>query len=289
MPVLNPQFAVLPSSLEHPGARTISPDSDLFLRSYIRQESGIQLGEDKQYLLQTRLAPILRSFKIASFDELCRHLRLNQDAALKRRIIEAMTTHETLFFRDAAVFEVLASNIFPEIARKKRAERKMRIWSAACSSGQEPYSLAILLDELGLGEWDVRIVATDLSSAILERAATGRYLSIEIGRGLSAARRAVYFDKIGQDWQVKSNVQHKVEFQQADLRQAMIPLEPFDMALCRNVLIYFDKEGRKRVLDNIWRSLVPGGFLVLGSSETTFSMDSKFTRRQVGNAVFYQK
>jgi len=180
------------------------------------------------------------------------------------------------------------SEVLPEIARHRQATRTLRIWSAACSSGQEPYSLAMLLLEAGYRNWNIQILGTDLSSQILERAGAGRYLQIEISRGLPASLLVKYFERAGLDWQIKDEVRRLVRFSPLDLRQGLRALGPFDLVLCRNVLIYFDLETRRGILAGIRGVLAPGGYLMLGASETTFNLDNSFARKTVRNTVVYQ-
>jgi len=266
----------------------LTNDNYAFLQSYIHRESGIALGEDKMYLLKSRLSPIIQQERVRSLDELCERLRTGPSPALRRSVVEAMTTHETLFFRDTAVYEALRTSIIPAIARSRQATRSMRIWSAACSSGQEPYSLAMLLLEAGYGDWNIEILGTDLSTQILEKAATGSYLQIEVNRGLPAALLVKYFQRAGLGWLVKTEVRKFVRFTQFDLRNSMRSLGVFDLVLCRNVMIYFDLETRKKILGGIRGVLQPGGYFLMGSSETTFNLDDNFVRSTCGATTVYQ-
>jgi chemotaxis protein methyltransferase CheR len=271
-----------------PTTPELSTDNYAFLRAYIQRESGIALGDDKLYLFKSRLLPIMERERVRSLDELCDRLRNAATPALRRHVVEAMTTHETLFFRDPAVYDALRASIIPAIARMRQATRSMRIWSAACSSGQEPYSLAMLLLELGFADWRIEILGTDLSTQILDRAASGSYLQIEVNRGLPASLLVKYFQRAGLGWQVKSEVRKLVRFSQFDLRNNMGPLGSFDLVLCRNVLIYFDLETRKRILGGIRGVLHPGGYFLMGSSETTFNLDDNFVRSACGATTVYQ-
>jgi len=205
---------------------------------------------------------------------------------MRQLIVEAMTTHETLFFRDPAVYEAIKGVLVPELMERRAAGRPVRIWSAACSSGQEPYSLAMLLLEAGLG--DVEIVATDLSNQILDRAREGRYLQLEVNRGLPAAMLVRYFERAGLEWRVKEAVRRMVKFQPFDLRQSPRGLGMFDLVLCRNVLIYFELETRKAILAGIRSVMKPGSCLLLGTSETVFQIDERLTRRSLGATACYQ-
>jgi chemotaxis protein methyltransferase CheR len=267
----------------------LSSENSYFLRQFIQRESGIVLGDDKEYLLKSRLLPILAQERFSTLNQLCDRMRDCTSEFLRRQIVEALTTHETLFFRDPAVFEALRNAIFPEIIRRKASTRTLRIWSAACSSGQEAYSIAMLLHDLGYGDWNVEIVGTDLSSRILERAISGRFQQIEVSRGLPAKLLLKYFQKEGRDWQLIEPIRRMVKFSLFDLRQNMRMLGIFDLILCRNVLIYFDLEIRKSILAGIRGNLFPGGYMLLGSSETTYNLDDTYLRKEVGGrVVFYQ-
>jgi chemotaxis protein methyltransferase CheR len=271
-----------------PAAPDISSDNYAFLQAYIQRESGIALGEDKLYLLKSRLLPIMEHESVRSLDELCQRLRSGPTPALRRSVVEAMTTHETLFFRDPAVYDALRSSIIPAIARTRQGTRSMRIWSAACSSGQEPYSVAMLLLEAGYADWNIEILGTDLSTQILERAAAGSYLQIEINRGMPAPLLVKYFQRAGLNWLVKTEVRKFVRFMPFDLRNSMRFLGAFDLVLCRNVLIYFDIETRKKILGEIRGALHPGGYFLMGASETTFNLDDNFVRSTCGAITVYQ-
>jgi len=266
---------------------SLTADNYAFLRDFIHRESGIALGDDKLYLLQSRLRPIVESEKLGSLNRLCDQLRLTPDK-LRRRVVEALATHETLFFRDPAAFEALRTDILPELAKQRQATRTLRIWSAACSTGQEAYSLVMLMLENGYADWNLRIDGTDLSSQIVERATAGRFLQIEVSRGLPAKLLVKYFQRAGLEWQIRDEVRKPCTFTTFDLRQNMLGRGPYDLVLCRNVLIYFDNETRRRILNGIRGIMLPGAYLLLGASETTFNMDAGLVRRSFGNTVAYQ-
>ena len=271
-----------------PPAPDISTDNYAFLQAYVQRESGIALGQDKLYLFKSRLLPIMENESLRSLDDLCQRLRTAPTPALRRSVVEAMTTHETLFFRDPAVYDALRTSIIPAIARTRQATRSMRIWSAACSSGQEPYSVAMLLLEAGYADWNIEILGTDLSTQILDRAATGSYLQIEVNRGMPAPMLVKYFQRAGLNWQVKTEVRKFVRLTQFDLRNSMRSLGTFDLVLCRNVLIYFDIETRKTILAGIRGAMHPGGYFLMGASETTFNLDDNFVRSTCGAITVYQ-
>jgi chemotaxis protein methyltransferase CheR len=267
-----------------------------YLKEYVYRESGIVLDDDKHYLLQARLMPVAQQSQLASLDALCAALRNpgsntasnSGDPPLRKKVVEAMTTHETLFFRDVAPFDALKNEILPPLIDLRRATRKLSFWSAAASSGQEAYSLAMLLLEMGLEGWNIQIYGTDLSDQILERARQGRYLQLEVNRGLPANYLVKYFDRSGLDWQIKDRLRRMAHFERFDLRDSMRTKGPFDVIFCRNVLIYFDVETKKKILAELRGALFPGGHLILGGSETTLNLDDQFKRVAAGRAILYQ-
>jgi chemotaxis protein methyltransferase CheR len=270
-------------------AAAIDPENYKFLQEYVYRESGIVLDGDKHYLLEARLTPIMRQRQLSSLNDLCALLQAaNGDAPLKRQVVEAMATHETSFFRDPAQYDALRTVVLPELIEQRRDSKRLSFWSAAASSGQEAYSLAMMLLEMVLGDWNIQILATDLSTQVLERARTGKFLQIEVNRGLPVSHLVKYFSRAGLDWQLKDEVRRMVRFAPLDLRQSMRTLGPFDIVFCRNVLIYFDIESKKKILAEIRETLFRGGYLLLGGSETTLNLDDRFARKLVGPAVFYQ-
>jgi chemotaxis protein methyltransferase CheR len=266
----------------------ISPQSYFFFQNFISRESGIVLDDDKRYLLEARLMPIALKLRLYSLNDLFIMLQTTTDLSLRQQVVEAMTTNETFFFREAAQYEALKTTVLPEMLQERQVTRKLRIWSAASSTGQEAYSLAMMLLEMGFGHWDISILGTDLSSQVLQRARVGRYLQIEVNRGLPAPLLVKYFKREGLDWQLKDEVRRLVRFEQDDLRRGLAAFGPFDLVFCRNVLIYFDLETKRNILSRIRGSLMPGGYLLLGGSETTLNLDDRFVRRQIGSAMFYQ-
>jgi chemotaxis protein methyltransferase CheR len=267
---------------------TIQTDNYEFLKNYIHRESGIMLDNDKHYLLEARLLPIVQQSQLASLDALCTALRSNGEPQLRKKIVEAMTTHETLFFRDVAPFDALKTEVLPALIEQRRATRKLSFWSAAASSGQEAYSLAMLLLEMGLESWNIQILGTDLSEQILDRAREGRYMQIEVNRGLPANYMVKYFERQGLDWKIKDHLRRMVHYERFDLRQSMRTKGPFDVIFCRNVLIYFDTETKKKILGELRAALFPGGHLILGGAESTLNLDNEFKRVPAGRTVFYQ-
>lgn len=266
----------------------ISPENYAFLQHRIYADSGIVLDETKHYLIESRLLPIVRKEKLGTLDELCARLRTSDYSPLRRQVVEAMTTNETLFFRDVSVFDALRDKVLPALVENRRSSRTLNIWSAAASSGQEAASLAMLLLEMGLPSWNIRIFGTDLSNQILQQAQSGRYTQLEVNRGMPARYLVKYFQRVGLEWQVKDELRRMVEFQTFDLRQSMRGLGPFDLVLCRNVLIYFDVKTKKQILGELRGVLNTQGLLLLGSAETTLNLDDRFSRLVIGQSVFYQ-
>lgn len=270
-----------------PSAATLSSKNYAFLQQYIHSESGIVIEGDKQYLLESRLMPILREHRIDSLDALSGLLASRSSASLSKLVIEAMTTNETLFFRDTAMFEALRKEVLPSLFERIHEKRRLRIWSAAASSGQEAYSLAMMLTEMGKSKSDVEILGTDLSSQVLDRAREGKYAQFEVNRGLPAVYLMKYFTRTGLDWRLKDEIRSMIRFEQLDLRRDFRFLGSFDLILCRNVLIYFDTQTKTKIVDRIRNLLSPGAMLVLGCAETVINVHSGFQRKAIGQSTFY--
>jgi chemotaxis protein methyltransferase CheR len=248
---------------------------------------GIVLEEGKHYLFESRLTPIVRKLGLRSINDLCALLRATHQPEVSRQVVEAMTTNETYFFRDPVQYEVIRTVLLPRLRDDRRDTKKLRFWSAAASTGQEAYSLAMLLVEEGLSDWNIEILGTDYSSQVLERARSGKYQQIEVNRGLPAALLVKYFRRSGVDWELSEKVRHMVRFETFDLRKSMRALGPFDLVFCRNVLIYFDAETKKSILKELHGTLFRGGWLMLGGAETAFGVEEWFERQTVGNAIVY--
>ena len=276
-----PDRTTLPSS-------EITPQSYHFLQNFVGRESGIVLDNDKRYLVEARLLPVALKLRLYSLNDLCVLLQTSADASVRQQVVDAMTTNETFFFREATQYDALRSVVLPELVEQRRTERRISAWSAASSTGQEAYSFAMLLLEMGLGNWDITIIGTDLSTAVLQRAREGRYLQIEVNRGLPAPMLVKYFKREGLEWQLKDEIRRMVRFEQDDLRRTTSARGPFDLVFCRNVLIYFDLETKRNILARIFQCLLPGGHLLLGGSETTLNLDNRFVHRAVGGAMLYQ-
>ncbi len=276
-------------------ANGISADDYRYLQEYVYRQSGIVLDQDKHYLMDARLGPVIRKAGFRTVADLCNLLRGVGGSApagapdiIKREVINAITTNETFFFRELVQYEALRQKVLPGLMEQRKETRKLRFWSAAASTGQEAYSLAMLLLDLGVEAWNVQIAATDLNDAVLEKARQGRYLQIEVNRGLSANHLVRYFNRAGLEWQIKDEVRRLVQFESLDLRQSLRSRGPYDIIFCRNVLIYFDLETKRRILSEMRGALHRGGYLLLGGAETTINVDDQFRRTEVGGATLYQ-
>jgi chemotaxis protein methyltransferase CheR len=259
------------------------------IRTLVRERSAIVLESGKEYLVETRLLPIVRARGYRNVDELCQ--RLSADGPdLAYEVVEAMTTNETSFFRDLYPFEALKQVVIPALLAKNAKERKLRIWCAASSTGQEPYSVAMSLRESfpELAAWDVMIMATDISRQVLERARSGRYKQVEVNRGLSAAMMLKYFHRDGLEFELSRDIRSMVKFEELNLIQTWPRLPVFDVVFLRNVLIYFDPETKRSIVSKVRRQLIQDGYLFLGGSESLPIDDTAFERIPMQRAGCYR-
>ena len=279
-----------------------------FLRQYIHRLCGLVITDEKMYLVTQRLDPLLERNRIASYAELCTKLGQGTDDRLNKEIIIAMTTNETFFFRDVHPFDTFLGSTLPELERRiverkarvpTRSGPKVRIWCAASSTGQEPYSLAMLITEyvrsrIGspLQLEDFEILATDISAEVLAKAMLGEYSDFEINRGLSTARRDRYFRKERDIWKIEPAVQRLITFRQMNLMESFSWMGNFDVIFCRNVLIYFDNAAKSRICTQLIQMLTDSGYLFLGASENMLFLDTGslcFKTVHTGNTIYYQK
>lgn len=240
-----------------------------YLRSVVYEQSANKLDASRDYLFESRLQRLLRTTGLRTLDGLVAALRRQPDAAIKRSIAEAMTINETSFFRDDAPFEMMRLELIPELIRRRESCRRLRFWSAACSTGQEGYSLAMILCEHfpQLRDWRMEIIGTDISKEVIARAQAGRYQRLEVNRGLPARFLVKYMHRVEEEWEVVPELKRKCRFHQRNLCSGPMLLEQYDGILLRNVMLYFSSETRQRLLRNLHRVLAPDGFLILGSSE----------------------
>ena len=272
---------------------SVSPEEYSYLSEYLSTTCGIELGDNKQYLVNSRLKTLLAKHGFNSIEEMLSSVKNDIKAGLRQQLIDAMTTHETLWFRDQYPYEALKRMILPELARAKMPN--VRIWSAACSSGQEPYSISMIVEEYRR-EYpkhplaNVQIVATDISPTILKTAKEGSYEDIALARGLTSDRRAKFFDDHDGVARVKDFVRKQVSFQELNLISPLTLIGKFHVIFCRNVLIYFSDKNKINILDRMANVLEPGGFLFLGGSESISRYTAKFeVARYYGGMVFRLK
>ncbi|KKO16111.1 MULTISPECIES: protein-glutamate O-methyltransferase CheR [Pseudomonas] len=262
-------------------------------RVFLEKACGILLGENKQYLVSSRLNKLMEQQGIKSLGELVQRIQAQPRGGLREQVVDAMTTNETLWFRDTYPFEVLKNKVIPEFIRNNPGQR-LRMWSAACSSGQEPYSISMAIDEfersnLGQLKMGAQIVATDLSGTMLTNCKTGEYDSLAIARGLSQERLQRYFDTKGAGrWAVKPAIRSRVEFRSFNLLDSYASLGKFDVVFCRNVLIYFSAQVKKDILLRIHSTLKPGGYLFLGASEALNGLPDHYQMVQCSPGIIYQ-
>jgi chemotaxis protein methyltransferase CheR len=254
------------------------------------ERSAIVLEPGKEYLVETRLAPIVRTMELGSITSLVARLQAPDSYGLVTQIVEALVTTETSFFRDVHPFEALKKTVIPELIRRRAGARALAIWCAASSTGQEPYSLAMLLREHfpELRDWNVSLLATDLSREVLARAREGKYNQIEVNRGLPAPLLVKYFQQHGTHWQLKEEIRKLVDFRELNLAQPWPFLPRMDLVLNRNVMIYFDVAMKKSILSRIARLLRPDGYLLLGGAETTLNLSDSYRRVEPLKSGFYQ-
>jgi chemotaxis protein methyltransferase CheR len=262
-----------------------------YLRKLIYDSSAIVLEADKRYLLEARLGPMLAKERLASFDELVARLNGGNAGPLRQRVLEAMTTHETSFFRDLHPFTLFRKTIVPRLLNDRAATKRINIWCGASSTGQEPYTIAFIIKECGLqlGGWTVDFTASDISEEVLTRARNGTFSQLEVNRGLPVPMLIKFFDKVGLEWQVKADVRKMINFRKLNLMEAFPAMPEMDVVFLRNVLIYFDVPTKKRILDRLARAIRPGGYLFLGTVESTHNLSTEFQAVQVGNATCYQR
>jgi len=269
---------------------SIRPEDFDYVREMVYDHSAIVLNPGKEYLVESRMQPLINQQGLDSIAALVAALRSKPYSNLHKDVIEAMTTNETSFFRDMHPFEAVRKNIFPEMMKSRANTRALHIWCGACSSGQEPYSLAMLIREHFpmLNSWKVNITASDLSDEILAKARQGCYGPLEVNRGLPAPLLVKYFERHGTEWKVKDILRDMITFHQMNLTGVWDVMPHLDMVMLRNVLIYFDQDTKRSILGNIRRLLKPDGYLFLGSAETTFNIDDAFERVMLGRAVAYR-
>jgi chemotaxis protein methyltransferase CheR len=255
----------------------VTPPDYEYLRKLLKDQSGLDLSADKQYLIESRLVPLSRKAGLAGIPELVQKMKAGS-ASLVAQVVEAMTTNETFFFRDKIPFDHFRQSIMPEILKARAARKSVRIWCAAGSTGQEPYSLAMCLKEMEsqLAGWRVEIIATDLSQEVLEKSKTGLYSQFEVQRGLPIQLLVKYFKQNGEFWQINPDIRAMVQHRALNLLHDFSQLGTFDVIFCRNVLIYFDQDTKVSIFSRLCKIMEPDGFLVLGAAETVVGLTDAF-------------
>ncbi len=249
-----------------------------FLRQFLKVRSGLVLSNEKQYLVESRLLPVARKVGLPSIAALVARMRDPREAALGEAVVEAMTTNESFFFRDKMPFDHLREVILPDLLKKRAGQRRLRIWCAAASTGQEPYSIAMCLKEMGpaLAGWRVEIIGTDISTEVLDRAKSGIYTQFEVQRGLPIQMLLKYFTQTGDTWQISSELRQMVQWRKFNLLDSFAALGAFDVVFCRNVLIYFDQPTKVDILNRIAKLLPEDGYMLLGAAETVVGLTDAF-------------
>ncbi|MDA8291763.1 MAG: protein-glutamate O-methyltransferase CheR [Actinomycetota bacterium] len=269
---------------------TATTEDFRFLQGFLHDRSAIVLGEDKQYLVESRLLPVLQRHGAESIADLVRALRRG-DAAVETSVVDAMTTNETSWFRDAAPFEALRTYVIPELVASNVTRRRLAVWSAACSTGQELYSVAMLLDSefSDVASWHLDLHGTDLSTAVVERARAGVFSPLEINRGLPAAHLVRYFNREGARFVISDSLRSRARFQTFNLARPWPQVQDYDIILLRNVLIYFDVDTKRHVLESARAHLRPGGFLLLGTAETPRGLVTGLRPVSVGATTVFRR
>jgi chemotaxis protein methyltransferase CheR len=268
---------------------TIAAADFAYVRDLVQRRSAVYLDAGKEYLVESRLGPIMQASGEGSLDRLVARLRRSPDGPLHRQVVEAMMTNETSWFRDHHPYQALESVILPDLLARRATERRLTAWSAAAASGQEAYSIAMVLHDRLAGDpsWNLLVLATDLSEEMVRRTRAGRYSQLEINRGLPAAKLVRHFTRAGTEWQVNEPLRRLVDARQLNLAAPFPPLPPVDVLFLRNVLIYFQDETRRQIFERVRKVLRPDGYLVLGGAETALNVDA-FERVPLDKATVYR-
>ncbi|PWV63252.1 CheR family methyltransferase [Plasticicumulans acidivorans] len=268
----------------------LSPGDFDYICRLVLERSAIVLEPGKEYLVELRLKPLVRACGLADIGGLVQKLRTDRSGDLQREVVDAMTTNETSFFRDVHPFDTLRKIILPEMIRLRSTERALNLWCAAASSGQEIYSICMLIREHfpELASWRMNIVATDISREMIQRCREGRYSQLEVNRGLPAALLVKHFERVEMDWRIKDELRRMVDFREMNLASLWMGVPASDVIFMRNVLIYFDDAMKRQILGKVYNLLRPGGYLFLGGSETTLNLDSRFEQVKFDRTLCYR-
>ncbi|MDH3356360.1 MAG: protein-glutamate O-methyltransferase CheR [Desulfobacteraceae bacterium] len=274
----------------------VATDDIKAISKYILDISGIDLNEGKAYLIETRLGGLIKEYECSSYRDLCSKAKTDSNKSIENKIIDAISTNETLFFRDSGPFEVLQHKILPDLIDRRTEKSSgllpipIRIWSTACSTGQEVYSIAIVLKELlpDLNKYNIKLLGTDISDSAIKQASYGTYNKFEIERGLSKEKLQKYFIPNGGNWKISDELRAMVSFTKRNILESFMGLGKLDIIFCRNVAIYFDLEERKKLFENIASVLEPDGFLIIGSTESLTGICPIFEPKRYLKTIYYQ-
>ncbi len=272
------------------GEVALSPKDLDYVRELVRTRSAIVLEPEKAYLVQSRLEPLSKSEGFESLAELVQQLHSTPYGVLHKKVVEAMTTNETSFFRDLTPFDALREKLLPEIIARKGTSKRLNMWCGASSSGQEPYSVMFTIMEHfpELKNWVVQFIATDISDEMLTKCRNGKYSQLEVNRGLPAILLTKYFSKKGMGWQVQEEIRRQIDFKPMNLAGPWLSFPTLDIVFLRNVMIYFDADTKKQILGNIRKIIDPNGYLLLGGSETTINLDDQYERVAISGTSCYR-
>ncbi|WP_182871005.1 CheR family methyltransferase [Rhodopirellula sp. JC639] len=261
-----------------------------FLRELVANHSGQSLAARHAAVLEQRLTSVAGSVGLPNVASLVQRLRCSDDADLSAQVAEAVAVHETSFFRDASVFATIADRVLPQIIAKNSDRKQLRIWCAACSCGQEAYSMAMLIRDhfADLDDWDIRITASDLSQTMIRRAERGTYSALETTRGLPPQKRIRHFDRRGTAWRAKPELRERIQFHRINLLRPWPYLGPFDLVLLRNVLLYFNSPTKQNILKRLRGAMRPDGYLFIGAAETLIGLCVPYQRKEIDDTVHYR-
>jgi len=264
----------------------MTPSEFEFISQLLKRRSGLVLTPEKAYLIESRVAPLIRRHNLPSFEAVVMKMRAN-DEKIIRDVVEAMTTNESFFFRDKTPFDHFEKLMLPKLLQSRASQKRLRIWCAAASTGQEPYSLAMIIKEksLLLKDWKFEIIGTDLSNEVLDRAKAGLYSQFEVQRGLPVQMLVKYYIKEGDQFRLKDDIRQMVQYRPANLLDAFSGFGNFDIIFCRNVLIYFDEATKRQVLDRMAQLLPDDGYLLLGAAESVVGVTTTFTPHESARGV----
>jgi chemotaxis protein methyltransferase CheR len=267
---------------------SISTASFSYVCEVVRAESAIVLNTGKEYLVESRLIPLAKAAGHPDVDTYVSAMKATRNPAMLRAVVEALTTNETSWFRDADPFNALRTTVFPTLAQN-RPGRQLRVWSAACSSGQEAYSISMVASETpAIAGWKLEVIGTDLSEEMVRRASTGEYSQLEVNRGLPATSLVRHFERAGAGWRIHPTIKQGVSFRTANLTRPFPPMGKFDVVFLRNVLIYFDVATKRDILRRVRDVMAPDGYLFLGAAEMTMGVDDSWDRIPAGKSSVYQ-